>query len=242
VTRFVVIASARSGSNRLVEQLCAQPDIWCHGEVLQRDKMPIKRGSADRLKQKLKNLRERDFDTFLRKIFKLSRGRPHSGFKVLLGQLGDRGSAAVLDEPDIRKIVLSRDNMLACYSSTLAARETGAWNPVQMAKSERPLVRFGPLAFQAFQDKIASAYRVVSDRLEAGGQTVHRVRTDELNDNARIAALLAFLGAETEVVEPEMQSSRGPSDILSRFVNPADAERYLRENDLMHWAHEAPQS
>lgn len=241
MSRFVILAAARTGTNRLVTQFCAQPDIWCNGEVLKPGKMPVRR-PGERLKQKLIALRESDFDAFLKRIFTMSRQRPHCGFKVLLGHLNEQNSAGILDDPGILKVVLSRENILACYSSALAAHQTGAWNSTEMANTERLLVTFKAHAFDSFRDTNTERYAALSARLGANGQTPFHLRTEDLNDRSRIAEMLAFLGAANRVVEPDETPARGPSDILSRFSNPAEAENYLREHDLMHWAREGPAS
>jgi len=240
-TRFVILAAPRTGTNTLVAQLCAQPDIWCHGEILKRGKVPIKR-PGEKLKEKLLKLREQDFDAFLARAFTLSKSRPHCGFKILLAHLNEQNTPPILDDPGILKIVLFRSNILANYASTLTAKETGAWNPQNMSKTQRPLVEFRPARFKQFRALYEERYRGIFERLAANGQNPFRLHTDELNNASRIEALLAFLGAETAVATREMLPGGGSSDILSRFTNPARVEQYLRAHKLMHWAQEGPAS
>jgi hypothetical protein len=233
--RFAILAAPRTGTNTLVDRLCAQPDVWCHGEVLQRGRVRTK--LADKaLKAELLELRERDLDAFLARIFALSNGRAHCGIKVLLGHLGERIS--IVDDAGIAKIVLFRANVLAAHASQLAAAKGGAWTPVKMQQSERPLVEFAAAAFTAFHAAYVERYRALSGRLVERGQRSFFLRTDELNETSRIAELLGFLGAATQVAAYDDAPVRGPSDILGRFSNPGDAERFLRGHGLIHWAQE----
>ena len=237
VERFVILAAPRTGTNRLVEQLCAQPDVWCHGEVLQRGHVRSK--LADKtLKAELLALRERDFDAFLTRIFALSNGRPHCGIKVLLGHLGEQAYTGIVDDAGIAKIVLFRANVLAAHASQLAAAKSGAWTPVEMRQSARPPVEFDAAVFRAFHTTYVERYRALSERLAARGQKPFFMRTDELNETSRLAALLVFLDAARPVAASEAAPVRGPSDIVSRFANADEVERFLRVHGLAHWAQE----
>src|SRR4249920_3478519 len=87
-TSFAIIAAARTGSSRLMAQLSAQSDIWCHGEILQKDRCwvsgpPHWKKTFPRVEQELLSLRDRDLALFYERIYALSHGREHVGFKAL---------------------------------------------------------------------------------------------------------------------------------------------------------------
>src|SRR5262249_20684553 len=87
--------------------------------------------------------------------------------------------------------------------------------------------------------KYSEFYSQVIEQLVGTGQDFHFVRYSEINSVQSLSSLLRYIGASTEVMSLPKPPVRGPSNILSRFSNPEVAERYLREHDLMHWAHEA---
>lgn len=86
--RFVIVAAARTGSNRLVAQLQAQRDVWCHGEIHQVEHCWV-RGPAGwnrtfpKIEQELLALRKSNLRAFYDSVFSLSHGREHVGFKAL---------------------------------------------------------------------------------------------------------------------------------------------------------------
>jgi LPS sulfotransferase NodH len=244
-SRFIIVAAPRTGTNALLERLRAQPDVWCHGELLQYTRCPIRpndgttSGDLSALKKELLALRAVDADAFFERVFALSNGRTHVGFKVLAGDSQDRDlNQKALEDRSLKKIVLFRENVLAVYASQLAAAQTGAWNPTQMAKTERPKVAFSREQFHAFREKYAAAYRNFYGTLLATGQAHFSLRHDELNDPWCLSRVLQFLGANEAVAPFAMPEVRGSSDILSRFLNPEVAQDCLRENGLMHWAYE----
>lgn len=242
-TRFVIVAMPRTGTNRLVAQLQAQPDVWCHGEVLQIDHVYVNGPTADwnkklrTLEEELLELRRVDTCAFFDRIFSLNYGRDHVGFKALFGKRQDWAlTQSVVEDKKLTKIVLYRENVLATYSSHSLAVLNGAWNGWRMSISERALVAFSAQEFSQYLKNYRERYRSIFATL--CDQRHFVLRYDELNEPVRLAALLQYLGTRTNVMPIKSPSVRGSPDILSRFSNPEVAEAYLREHGLMHWAYE----
>src|SRR5690606_25596962 len=117
---------------RLCEILGRHPAIACHQEIfhpheVQAD-LPRDRGlevmDRSRRDADIAGLPERFLD-FAETWFQ---GRAWHGFKVLLND-GQVRAATQIVCPSARlsKIVLRRDNLLACYTSLRLAMETGVW-------------------------------------------------------------------------------------------------------------------
>lgn len=246
--RFAIIGAARTGSNRLMAQLNAQSDIWCHGEILQKERCwvsgpPHWKKTFPNIEQELLALRKSDLPLFYERIYALSHGREHVGFKALFeNNYNLELIRHVVGDCRSLKIVLIRQNVLAVYSSKKAAIQSGAWNPYRMRQMKRPLIEFVEAEFVELREGNSKHYNAVEDVLHDTGQGFLHFHYEYINDNARLSQLLSFIGAKPEPVTVSTPDVRGSSDILSRFSNPEVAERYLREHGLMHWAHEADSS
>jgi len=242
---FAITAAARAGSRRLVAQLNAQSDIWCHGEILQKDRCwisgpPRWKKTFPRIEQELLALRDSDLVLFYKRIYALSHSREHVGFKALFeNNYNLELIYHVVRDCSTLKIVLTRQNTLAVYSSKKAAFQRGAWNPYRMRQMKRPLVEFVETEFVELREKNSRHYSAVKNMLQETGQGFFLFHYEYINHNARLSQLLSFIGANPDPAEVSTPDVRGSSDILSRFSNPEVAERYLREHGLMHWAHEA---
>ena len=233
----------RSGTNRLVAQLQAQSDIWCHGEVLQIDRVFVTSPSLKWKKEfppiesELLSLRRSDPCAFFEKVYSMNYGRDHCGIKTLFGERQDVAlTKSVLENKAIAKIVVHRTNVLASYSSYNAAIQDDAWNLKKMERTPRSKVKFSEAMFSQYRSRYEERVQKIFVSLQ--GQEYFVLRYDELNLQARLAALLRFLGACSEVAYVETPAVRGSRDVLSRFSNPEVAETFLHRCGLTHWSHE----
>ena len=129
--RFVIIASARTGSSHLVNVLGGHPEVFCHGNVFAQHMMATfwpkgARPTASEvgaIKSDLREIREKDPDAFLERVFSMDFGRAHVGFKIFRGQ-NDAILEKLIADSSVRKIVLFRRNVLANYSSAMLAKES----------------------------------------------------------------------------------------------------------------------
>src|SRR5580704_6853228 len=125
--RFVIIASARTGSSHLVNKLGAHPEILCNGNVFHPKNVWVFWPEADlsrEVKEGLLELRRTDPHGLLDRVFTTDYGRPHVGFKIFQNQ-NDEILDKLIQDGSVRKIVLYRKNVLANFSSKIAARKTG---------------------------------------------------------------------------------------------------------------------
>jgi hypothetical protein len=240
--RFAIIGLKRTGSSYLVNLLGNHPEIHCCGEIFNRDGVNLRwpkalggRRAGREIEDELEKLRARDPKAFLARVFALDFGKKALGFKIFRNH--DRPMLGrIIADRDIAKIVHRRENGLARYASALAKQQTRdpGRNP------QKPLVAFDAENFAAFHREHAVFFDETERGIAAGGQKYHVSRFEEINDPARLTAMLEFLGVAPEL--PPLQGpppNRGSSDVLSRFSNPEAAEAYLRDHGVMHWAREA---
>jgi hypothetical protein len=240
--RFAIVGLKRSGSSYLVNLLGSHPEIHCCSEIFNPQGVNLRwpkakggRLAGERIQSELHALRERDPQGFLARVFAIDFGKPVVGFKIFRNHNRPM-LERILEDRDIAKIVHSRDNGLARYASSLARRQAGDGG----RHAAKPSVEFDAAKFAPFQREHVTFFDETERRLAAGGQRFHRSRYEELNDPARLTAMLDFLRVAPELPPlREPPANRGSSDVLSRFSNPEAAQTYLRDHDLMHWAREA---
>ena len=130
---FVIIAMPRSGSTRLCDILGRHPAVACHLEIFHPSE--VQAHLPRDLGLEIMDAAKRDADRklFLDKFLAFNedwfKARQRHGFKVML----DRNQLPAVSEvivPDtrLRKIVLARDNLIACYVSVEIALVTGRWH------------------------------------------------------------------------------------------------------------------
>ena len=139
VTRFIVLAEARTGSTLLVDSLDEHPEILAHKEVLREQNwngnliresvrhlfMP---GLSDAERQELQQNLSHNSTDYLNRLFELSAGAKAVGFKMFHWHLLWTEALKVLRDPSIKKIVLYRRNLLAKITSHQVAGITGKFH------------------------------------------------------------------------------------------------------------------
>jgi hypothetical protein len=248
---FVIISSRRSGSSHFVNTLGGHPEIMCHGNVFASGLMPVfwpkdhpaSPGEMEATKTELRDLRDSDPRAFLERVFATSHGRPHVGFKIFHRQ-NDKILRRVIKSSSVRKIVLVRGNLLARYSSQLAAHETGKWGGRQVRAEEAPKVCFDAGEFMRFCNNHTEYYASVLNRLLAKREPHHLVKYEDINDPLLLRRAINFIGADPDkpILESEQrktQIKQLSSDIVSRFANVDELKEFLANHNLNSWAYEA---
>ena len=223
-TRFVILAAPRSGSNLFCTLLNSHAEILCHHEVFNPAgifyALDHRDGSLD-----LGTLEARDRDpaAFLERLWTTRLGRRCTGFKYTRGQ-NETVLATLLDDRDVRKIVLRRNNRLKTYVSAKIAEQTGQWEVYR----ESDLVADKPkivVDFEDFRRHAAENERFhaqIEDVLDRTGQESLHVNYERLLDEDEQLRWLRFLGV-TRLSVPLMAASvkQNPTD-LRRIVSNYD--------------------
>jgi hypothetical protein len=226
-----------------VSLLNLQKDILCNGEIFlaRQGKVQVRWGSEDKdgvVIAELSNLRRRDPEAFLKRVFARNYGCGSVGFKIFAGQNDAMLDSLILDE-SVRKVVLMRRNVLAVYSSALIARETGTRTSRDSVLDARPQVGFREGGFSRYCERYLSYYRKVFSALNDTGQPFHLINYDQVNDPWHFASLVNFIGAKLTDANPKAQLVKlNSSDIVSRFSNPDTVEAFLQRHRLNGWQYE----
>src|SRR5215469_7670656 len=200
---FVVIAAQRTGSSHLISLLGGHPDLLANGNVFDARKEKAlyvfwpKGGMTKELKRELTTLRRTDPDAFLERIFCTTFGRKHVGFKIFQDENNDMLDKLIAN-PDVKKIVLYRRNVLARYSSTVIARKTKKYSRKAWRGDvpEAPKVAFDEALFLRYQRKYVKFYEKIVSKLNATGQAFYFVNYEDINDPLLTKNLVNFIGGD----------------------------------------------
>ena len=243
--RFVIIGSPRTGSSYLTQRLRRQTDILCHGEVFHQRHVWVywpKRDLTDAVRAELDELRRTNPEALLARVFATDYGRACVGFKIFGGQCDDVLSSIIAD-PSIRKVVLFRRNVLANYSSALAAGRSGSWSTTEMpSDGSRPKVQFRAGRFIRFHNEYIAFYRRVIAELNEKREPFQLINYEDIGDPFMFECLINFIGGDPALGQKTLKNQlkkQNTTDIMSRFSNPDEVAAFLTVRRLLHWAHEA---
>jgi len=222
--KFVVFSQARSGTSLLVETLNNHHDIYCHGEIFHdvtewhiRREYIAEFGLLDRQSSQIE---------FCYSVLSFTNGRAAVGFKMWLDQAPDAG-AVLLRDKNVKKIILTRENRLAQFSSGELARETGVWNLTARkdGKLQRvdnpPTIGFCKPVFRKFVEYQDNFFRTYENA--ARGEILRLKYVDVAR--LEFGKIYDFLEVEPVTPEPAKQKLYS-SDILSRF-HPSHKDEIL---------------
>jgi len=250
----MIIAARRSGSSHLVNTLGGHPEITCHGNVFAPGMLPVfwpknhteSQEEIAAIKAELHKLRDSKPWAFLERVFATNHGRPCTGFKIFPRQ-NDKILKRIIKDSSVRKVVLLRGNVLARYSSQLAARESGQWGGRKQRDEGTKKVQFDTREFMQFCDNHMDYYSDVLNRLVTRREPYFLIRYEDINEPLMLRSLVRFIGANpnSAIVESEqrkVQVKQRTSDIVSRFENSDDVREFLAKHNMLGWAYEAETS
>lgn len=230
VIPFVIVYSARTGSNYLAAALDSHPQILCHHEVFNRG------GIHRSLSYKNTDLsfgtvaeRNRDPWAFINRIYSFKGGKEAVGFK-LAPRVNDWALLSLLLARPVRKIVLGRRSWLHAYTSEQIAAKTQRW--IERADrgdgQPQPKVRVDPAKFRIYAKKRRLFYGTCRAILRATGQSYFRMDYEEIGDPERMAALLVFLSVDAHVPLQARTARQNSPDLADRIENLDEVRVALR--------------
>jgi LPS sulfotransferase NodH len=195
-TRFVVLATPRTGSNWLCTLLDSHPEILCHHEIFNPAGIHYalsQRGG--RLDFGSVETRDRDPLAVLERVWRETAGHPIVGFKIGLGQ-SEEVQRAVIGDPGVRKVVVHRANRIRTYVSEEIARRTGEWESYPWSElAERPTrVEVDPERLREHAQRNERYYAWVRELLAEAGQEALEVVYERLTGEPERRRLQRFLG------------------------------------------------
>ncbi len=243
---FVVLSMPRTGSSMLTERLSTHKAVRCFPAIFSatgwydgrptgsgglmswiRDNMdPAWEEHARRLALPGKLLQE---------ILTKSAEKSAIGFKHHLS--APREITDFVLGLQRRKILLTRNNYLAAYSSQKIAELTGrgAARANEDAAAITARIPFDAGEFRAFCAARNAHY--AQARTHAAGLTLE-IDYVEARKDGGMAKIARFLKIDPRGFGAPRTAKRNPDNILSRFLNKDEATAYLREHELEEWAKE----
>jgi len=241
-TKFLILSYARTGSTLLCDVLGSSPQITCLYEALNEKVEQYGEPATDELKA----LRQSDVDEFVTRIVGRSE-RPIFGFKIFPGHADDWLNRALLD-PDWKKIVLYRQNVMAVHSSYLIARARGVWSDTAGHRPLRPdetghahdhKLPFNPGAFDNFRRIYQSFYSSWLSRLAQSGQHYCYIEYNTMRNPRLLARVFAFLGAKPILDLQAATMKSGAMQLPSRYDNPEAVRAHLEKIGRLDWQAES---
>ena len=197
VTRFVILATPRSGSNWLCTLLDSHPDILCHHELFNPRGIHYSLRCRDGRLAHLGSFEERNWcpAEFLERCWRESLGHAVVGFKLNRGQ--NQGIfRRVLSDSAVRKIVLTRANGVKAFVSELIAERTGLWESYPGMPVSAKAVKV-KVDYEDMLRRIDENRRYLGELLEplkSSGQEYLRTVYEDLAFDAERHRILRYLG------------------------------------------------
>ena len=238
---YVILCQARTGSTYLVRLLRSHPGVVSHGELFH----PRAIYYADRkARMDAEALAARDADpvAFLEQLQAAAPPGTPVGFKIF-----PHHSTTILDHvratPQLRRILLRRDNLLAQFSSERIAERTGRFT--QPDGSPAPVrIRFDEQDFLGFVDRVTGE-RVAHERVARGDQTgggdsprVLSLEYHELFAAGIEGRLARFLQVGCLPLRAEHLVRQNTGRITERFDDPPAVRDFLDRYGHPEWAEE----
>lgn len=238
MTRFVLLAMARTGSYMLGSALNSHPEIRFYGELLKKNPLTeIDYLDIHRLRTDADDLiRNRLSDPvgFVDRILSTPNTAKAVGFKLMLGQ-NDMAVDHYIGDRNVLKLLLRRDNMLAGYSSQVIARETGQHVALRTDHIRTKKINFVAKDFERFRRRRQRLYDQAREHLEATKQAYCEVEYRDAVRGRGTMQAIAFLGLDPAGSHESATQKRNTTRVLERFVNPEEAASYMREAGHQDW-------
>ncbi len=223
MTRFVILAVPRTGSNLLCTLLNSHPQILCHHEVFNPQGIFT---ALDYHAEELANesVRQRDEDPqgFLERVWQTAEGDMRVGFKWTRGQ-NEHVLKTVVEDPQIRKVVLRRRNRIKTFVSEKIAHETQQWEVYSRHEITMPRPRVHVDAMELIEHIANNQhfYANLSADLARSKQPHVELEYETLFDRHVQSRVLRFLGVATGegslTATSVKQNSTNLRDVIANF-------------------------
>jgi LPS sulfotransferase NodH len=240
---FAILAMPRSGSTRLCDIVGRHPAAACHQEIFHHDEvqayLPRHLEIMDRAR------RDADPGRFLDKFLAFNevhfRGRQCHGFKVLFHQKQAKALVEIVG-PDrrLKKIILNRNNVLACFASLRMAVATGEWQRTGTggdAAARDQKIPFEREKFNAFVGEQTLMRAAVERAAQQSGRPLLSISYDETLTQAGLGRVWDFLELAPIADEGIFRKVR-TRPLLDCFSNPDAVVEAARSVGRPDWLEE----
>lgn len=150
--QFAILSEARSGTSFLTSALQQHPDVLMHGEIFHPCvEWHINSQVLENLDFDLDQRKEKPME-FIEKIYQNNAGKSAVGFKIWRSQ-SHQGVQYIIENKNIKKIILERENCLASFSSYRIAEKTQIFNelnPNNLIGYKTPKIKFNQKEFMQY--------------------------------------------------------------------------------------------
>lgn len=227
MTRFVILAAPRTGSNLLCTLLNSHPDLLCHHEVFNPQGVFTALDYPDPALQSTP-LERRDGDPlgFLERVWASGNHSRGVGFKWTRGQ-NQTVLQHVVGEAEVKKIVLRRKNRVKTFVSERIAQQTQQWEVYRQDELvlPRPQIVIDPEDLLHHVDLNQRFYSELMVQLQAG-QPYLAIDYEDLFDHQVQQNLLNFLDVSALHCSEAQSVKQNPRDLREIVAN---FDQLLRE-------------
>ncbi|WGR61789.1 hypothetical protein E3U26_13500 (plasmid) [Paracoccus ferrooxidans] len=230
--KFAVISDARSGTSLLTATLNSHPEVVCHGEIFHKSPKDfhIKVPKEEVNPEDLLSLRENDTEKFVELVYNRP-GAKSVGFKMWRSQNSEYCDKVLADE-SVSKIIYERSNVLAKFSSSILAKETGVWNVNSGAARPKVLdkkLSFNPQQFLTYVNRHENLFKLY--RNKAKGKVLDLSYLDVVGRG--FSEVLEFIEVSNIDLKPQKEKLHS-SSIIDRFEDSDHNIIIQTLNDINH--------
>jgi LPS sulfotransferase NodH len=234
MTRFVVLAVPRTGSNLLCTMLNSHPEILCHHEVFNPQGVFTALGSRGQ-GLAAESLQRRDDDPlgFLDRVWQTGTDVESVGFKWTRGQ-NVKVLKHVVSDAGVRKIVLRRRNRIKTFVSEKIAQNTEQWevySPNELVMP-RPSIRVDPKELLDHIRLNQRFYEELTADLKHHGQPYLEVDYETLWEGSVPKQMLSFLDVSPHVPLTAASVKQNSTDLRNSVLNFDELVRLLPDDEL----------
>jgi LPS sulfotransferase NodH len=229
--KFVIVGMPRVGSNFIVGMLNRHPDILCHYELANPSSVIGPMAASYVLTQ---NFRDSDPMGFVSAAFEVGSSKKAVGFKIFGGDVSVI-CEYVLKESQIKKILISRPNILAAFSSQKIAIETGIWGARTKDDLSSITVAFDISEFEHYRTYAEGFFNGVRKELAQTGQDHLEIFYDFLHSSDQKSSIYSFLGVDIPAQSGFDSLKQNSPRLLDRFSNPQEVASYIADIGKEAW-------
>lgn len=235
LTRFVIFAVPRTGSNWLCSLLNSHPEILCHHEIFNPERIIYSTSCRDG-QLNFGSVQQRDEDplSVYRQIWKHPLGHSVLGFKLNRGQ-NQIIFNQVLAEPEVKKIILKRNNRVKTFVSEMIAEQTKEWEsyPWSERKQRKVAIHVDENALQRHIETNQRYFDQITETLENSNQPYLELSYEKLASPEEQRRILDFLCiSQLEIQLTAMTSKQNSCNLRDLVTNFEELVEFLQDTDL----------
>jgi len=229
ISKFVVVAMARTGTNALISALRQHPKCYTDFELFHDKQIPGPLGEKFSLEE-----RDQDPHGFLDEaVAEALHRKPamHSyGFKIFF-EHNDALLSELITDPAWPVVLLRRENTLDQFLSLCIAVDTNVWN--SKGGNAKAKILFKEKDFLFFKNRVDGFYADVERQLAAAAQPFWRFGYRDITEG-NYGPLCEFLGLEEPHNLAPMLKKQNPVGTADKVENPDEVCHVLAKLGLTH--------